>query len=126
LSVLDARSLSPVFGGHNLRCMSTQPSTQARRSLPFPFAVTGVAIGLASLLGNMVWNCSTCGWDLDGVPWYQALLVAAVPFIIAPLGATLVGLRALVLRTRNSAIEFLLATLGLALPWAYFLIGSRG
>jgi len=115
-----------VFGGHNLRGMSSQPSTQARRRLPFPLAATGGAIGLASLLGNVVWNCSTCGWDLDGVPWYQVLLVVAVPFIIAPLGAILMGLRALVLRTRSSAIEFLLATLGLALPWAYFLTGSRG
>ena len=124
--VLDARSLSLVFGGHDWRCMSTQPPTQARRRFPLPLAVTGVAIGVASLIGNVVWNCSTCGWDLDGVPWYQALLVVGVPFIIAPLGVTLMGLRALVLRTRSSVIEFLLATVGLALPWAYFLAALRG
>ena len=106
--------------------MSTQPPTQARRRFPLPLAVTGVAIGVASLIGNVVWNCSTCGWDLDGVPWYQALLVVGVPFIIAPLGVTLMGLRALVLRTRSSVIEFLLATVGLALPWAYFLAALRG
>ena len=96
-----------------------RPSQSSWGLVAFAFAV-----GAVSLLGNMVWNCSTCGWDLDGVPWYQALLVAGVPFILAPVVAVAFAVRALALRTRRATTEFLLASLGLALPWAYFLVAS--
>ena len=99
------------------------PLPQARRS-SWRRVAFAAAVGSASLLGNMVWNCSTCGWDLDGVPWYQALLVVGVPFILAPIGACVLGVRALLLRTRPATVEFVLASLGLALPWAYFFLGS--
>jgi hypothetical protein len=98
---------------------SGRPSQSSWGLVAYAFAV-----GAVSLLGNMVWNCSTCGWDLDGVPWYQALLVAGVPFILAPVVAVAFAVRALALRTRRATTEFLLASLGLALPWAYFLVAS--
>jgi hypothetical protein len=110
--------------------MQTHSGVESQRPLPsrrrrsWALVATACAIGVASLLGNVVWNCSTCGWDLDGVPWHQALLVAGVPFVLAPLAIFALGVRALILRTRVATIEFALASLGIALPWAYFLVAS--
>jgi hypothetical protein len=123
-STSELRSLSPVFGGHEVRSVSTGQAKPTRPRIPSPLAIAGTVVGGASLVGNIVWNCNTCGWDLDGVPWYEAFLVAGVPFVVAPLGIVLVGVRALLLRTRSASIEFGATTLGLALPWLYFLFAS--
>jgi hypothetical protein len=84
-----------------------------------PLAVAGIVVGAASLLSNIVWNCHNCGWDLDRVPWYQAVLVAAVPFGVSPLGIIAMGVRAGIVRSRRARIQFAVVTLGLALPWLY-------
>jgi hypothetical protein len=91
-------------------------------SIASPLPIAGAVLGAASVLANAVWNCNTCGWDFDHVPWYQALLVVGVPFLIAPLTTTLVGVRTLLLRTRAAAIVWGATTLGLALPWIYFFV----
>ena len=92
-------------------------------SPPFPlFGIASVLIGIASLLGNRVWNCPTCGWDLDGVPWYQAVLVAAVPFAIAPAGIIALGIRAYVVRGKRAAVESVIGAMGLALSWLHWVV----
>jgi hypothetical protein len=111
-----------VFGGLE---MSNANGNAPQAWLPWiasPLPVAGAVLGVASVLANAVWNCNTCGWDFDGVPWYQALLVVGVPFLIAPLGTTLLGLRTLLLRNRGAAIVWGATTVGLALPWIYFLV----
>jgi hypothetical protein len=87
-----------------------------------PLVVVGVLIGAASLFANVVWNCNGCGWDPHTVPWYQALLVAGVPFVIAPLGVLSLLGRAVWLRSRSALLEFGGASVGLALPWLYYLV----
>jgi hypothetical protein len=102
-------------------------STEARpRQSPLghPLVLACSIIGLASLVGNGVWNCRTCGWDLDGVPWYQAVLVAGIPVLVAPAGVLLVLVRLLFLRTRKALVESVIAILGLSLPWLYLLGAS--
>ena len=90
-------------------------------SPPFPlFGIAGVLLGIASFIGNRVWNCSTCGWDLDGVPWYQAVLVAAVPFAIAPAGIMALAIRAYVVRGKRAAVESLVGAMGLAVSWIHW------
>jgi hypothetical protein len=105
----------------------TTPTQAGGRTARFPYlgALICVPLGLASLVANVVWNCNTCGWDLDGVPLHEAFLVAAVPFVFGPLGSLVLGIRALLLRTRAAFIDFAGATLGLALPWLYFIFASR-
>ncbi len=95
---------------------------QATWPVGHPFVVLGVGAGAASLLGNLVWNCGSCGWDFDRVPWYQAVLVVAVPFILAPVGVFVLAVRAVWLRRRSALLECLLASAGLALPWCYYLV----
>jgi hypothetical protein len=90
---------------------------------PFPvFGIAGVLIGFASLIGNRAWNCPTCGWDLDGVPWYQAFLVAGVPFVIAPAGIIALAIRAYVLRGTRAAVASVVGAMGLALSWLHWFI----
>ena len=87
-----------------------------------PLVVVSAAVGLASLIANIVWNCNTCGWDPDGVPWYQPLLVVAVPFVAMPCGVLGLALRALLLRRRSAIWEFVGGSAGLLLPWAYYVV----
>jgi hypothetical protein len=87
-----------------------------------PLVVLAAAIGAASLCANIVWNCNSCGWDLDGVPWYQALLVAAVPFVISPIGVASLAIRAAIVRSRSALLDFAGGSAGLALPWLYFVV----
>jgi hypothetical protein len=90
-----------------------------------PLGTAGIVLGVASVVGNMVYNCWACGWDPHDAPWYEALLVAGVPLLAAPI-LTLVGLTwALVARTWRVIIDVLLMTLGMALPWVYWMVGSR-
>ena len=88
-----------------------------------PLLIAAVGLGAASLIANIVWNCNSCGWDLDGVPWYQGVLVAAVPFVITPFGVLGLAVRAAFLRSRGATLEAAVGSAGLALPWLYFLIG---
>jgi hypothetical protein len=88
-----------------------------------PLVVAAAAIGAASLLANIVWNCNSCGWDLDGVPWYEALLVAAVPFVVSPIGVVILAIRAAFVRNRSTLLDFAGGSAGLALPWLYFVVG---
>jgi hypothetical protein len=87
-----------------------------------PVVGLAVLVGVASLIANVVWNCNSCGWDLDGVPWYQAVLVAAVPYIVTPLGIVALAIRAIWLRDQRALSEFGKGAAGLALPWLYFLV----
>jgi hypothetical protein len=75
-----------------------------RASFRSPVVLVCFLMGIASLAGNLVWNCPTCGWDLDGVPWYEAILVAGVPVLVVPVAVLLLSVRALLLRTRRVAL----------------------
>ena len=89
---------------------------------PRSIVVVGMAWGAASLIANVAWNCNGCGWDPHTVPWYQALLVAGVPFVIAPLAVLSLLVRAIWLRSRSAFAEFGGASMGLALPWVYYVV----
>jgi hypothetical protein len=102
--------------------MAAAATSQVTWPVQHPLVAASIALGAASLVGNVVWNCYTCGWDLDRVPWYQALLVVGVPFILTPLGVLAVSLRAVLLRSRAALIECAWASAGLALPWLFFIV----
>jgi hypothetical protein len=97
-------------------------AADARRRLR-PLVVVAAAVGAASLFANVVWNCNSCGWDLDAVPWYQALLVAAVPFVVSPIGVVILAIRAAIVRSRSTLLDLAGGSAGLALPWLYFVVG---
>jgi hypothetical protein len=106
--------------------LTATTSTEAIQFL-HPLVVGAAGVGGASLIANIVWNCNSCGWDLDRVPWYQALLVAAVPFVISPLGMLGLAIRAAFLRSRPALLALAGGSAGLALPWLfYFMAYVRG
>ena len=117
---MELRSLTPVFGGPNEGSVVAGQHHLTWRVRPV--AGLAVLIGVVSLIANVVWNCNSCGWELDGVPWYQAILVAGVPFIVTPLGIVALAIRAIWLRNQAALPEFGGAAVGLALPWLYFLV----
>ena len=92
--------------------------------MPSGFAVVALVLGVASVLANVAWNCGTCGWDLDRVPWYQAFLIAVVPLVLSPIGVLIAAGRLLAFRTRKALIESFLATIGFSLPWLWWI--TRG
>jgi hypothetical protein len=96
-------------------------STRSNVGGPLAIGIAGLLLGIASLVGNVVWNCSTCGWDLDGVPLHQAVLIAAVPYAIGPGGVLAIGLWAALARTKAAYWTLAMWTTGLALPWLYLL-----
>jgi hypothetical protein len=86
-----------------------------------PFLAAAVLVGAASVVGNAVFNCSTCGWDPHNAPWYEALLVAGVPFIVTPVGVIAAAVGVVVQRSKRALLSASVALLGLALPWFYWL-----
>jgi hypothetical protein len=113
--------LIQVFDRLERRRLTSTTSTDASQ-LFRPLVVVAFAVGGASLIANIVWNCSSCGWDLDRVPWYQALLVAAVPFVISPLGMLGLAIRSAFLRSRPALLELAGGSAGLVLPWLFYFI----
>jgi hypothetical protein len=101
-----------VLGGHSELGLISTEARPRQSPLGHPLVLACSSIGLASLVGNGVWNCRTCGWDPDGVPWYQAVLVAGIPVLVAPAGVLLVLLRLLFLRTGRALVESVIAILG--------------
>jgi hypothetical protein len=106
-----------------------KPTSQAGQVVAVPpvshgrvyLAIIAGAIGAAGLAAGRVWNCRVCGWDPDGSPWYQAVLIVVVPFLVSPVGILLFGLRAALQRTRGSLLDVLAVASGLVLPWIHFL-----